>query len=538
MAGFKPDSGGGFFQGVASFDPGQDRVILWTRYTTTPIDEGKPGILLDVAKDKYFQEVIVSESVMVDLTSDFTVYVDVSNLQSNSRYYYRFRNQKSGAASVVGETKTLPSAGEATEVKMAVVSCANFQAGLFNVYGAVAESDVDVVIHLGDYIYENGVGGYGENDLTTTLGRTHEPEAETIQLEDYRTRYRQYRSDEQLQKAHQLKPFICVWDDHEIIGNAYKDGAQNHQEYEGSFEARKMNALQVWHEYLPVRVMDKKLIYRSFDFAGLVNLMMLDTRITGRDRQLDYSSYLTAGSLDRAAFIADWQNPNRTLLGTSQRSWLISQLESSSAGWQVFGNQVLMGRMLVPAELLALTTQIGAANSGPGLYAQYKALVAELVLIKLRIRQGDSTVSNEEKARVETVLPYNLDAWDGYPVEREMIFAAAAGKKLISLAGDTHNAWYSQLTDASAEKIGAEFATPSVSSPGLEALFNNDAEALAGIEQALPIVVDDLQYLNASQRGFLRVSFTASSAEAEWNFGQNLATKDITTSVGNSASEH
>ncbi len=533
--GIDPDTGGGFLQGVASFDPAQEGVVLWTRYTLAPGEEGSPEILLDVAKDVGFSEVIVSEPVRVDLNSDFTVYVDVSNLQSNTRYYYRFRNQKTGVASVVGETKTLPQEGEVSEVKMAVVSCANFQAGLFNVYGAVAESDVDVVIHLGDYMYEYGAGEYGDNALTDTLGRAHEPENETVLLEDYRTRYRQYRSDEQLQKAHQLKPFICVWDDHEIANNAYKDGAQNHQQDEGSFDTRKMNALQVWHEYLPARVDDKTKIYRGFNFGGLVNLLMLDTRIIGRDKQLDYYSYLKPNGIDREAFLADWQNPNRTMLGTEQASWLMSQLESSSANWQVLGNQVLMGRMLVPVELLALTTQLSGGDIQPELYAQYKALVTELVLIKLRLRQGDPTVSQEEKARVETVLPYNLDAWDGYPLERERVLAAATGKKLISLAGDTHNAWHSQLSDVGGNRLGTEFATASVSSPGLEAIFNYNAEAIAGIEQALPVLIDDLQYLDASHRGFLKVSFTAGSAEAEWRFVQTLATKNSTTNTGNTA---
>lgn len=104
---------------------------------------------------------------------------------------------------------------------MAVVSCANFQAGLFNVYGAVAESDADVVVHLGDYIYEYQAGGCGTHATTASLKREHQPAGEIIKTDDYRQRYRQYRSDEQLQKAHQLKPFICVWDDHEITNDAY-----------------------------------------------------------------------------------------------------------------------------------------------------------------------------------------------------------------------------------------------------------------------------------------------------------------------------
>lgn len=532
-----PSRNGGFLEGVASFDPTQEKVILWTRYTPAPNESGKPEILLDVATDKEFNQVLVSESVVVDTGSDNTVNVDVSNLTSNTNYYYRFRNERTGAISVVGETRTLPAAGEASEVKMAVVSCANYQSGLFNVYGAVAESDADVVVHLGDYIYEYGLGGYGTTELTIPLERVHHPKDEILTLEEYRARYRQYRRDEQLQKAHQLKPFICVWDDHEIANNAYENGAQNHQAGEGDFETRKLNAIQAWHEYLPARVADNAKIYRNFEIAGIINLMMLDTRIIGRNQQLNYNDYLTPNGLDAAAFLTDWQNPNRTILGAEQRSWLMSTLRTSSATWQVLGNQVLMGKMFLPAELLLVVSQIAAGNASPELFAQLTALITQLVSIKVRILQGDTTVSDAERARVETVLPYNLDAWDGYPVEREMIYAVAAGKKLISLAGDTHNAWYSDLSAALGNKVGAEFATSSVSSPGIELIFGNNAEVLDGVEQAFTTLIDDLHYLNASDRGYVMATFSNSEAQADWRFVRTLAAKNTTTTTDYTASE-
>ncbi|MGB0523261.1 MAG: alkaline phosphatase D family protein [Flammeovirgaceae bacterium] len=528
----------GFLQGVASFDPSQDGVILWSRYTPASNETFIEPIIVDVATDASFTSVVASQSVHIDVSSDLTVIVDLSNLNSNTKYYYRFRNERSGAVSVTGETRTLPAVGEASEIKLAVVSCANYQVGLFNTYGAVAESDADVVIHLGDYIYEYEIGGYGTNDLTTSLSRQHDPAGEIVSLDEYRTRYRQYRSDEQLQKAHQLKPFICVWDDHEVTNDAYKDGAENHQADEGDFETRKLAAIQAWHEYLPARVSDNSEIYRSFDFAGIVKLMMLDTRIVGRDKQLDYLNYFTPTGLDAAAFAADWQNPTRTLLGTKQLSWLTTELASSTANWNVLGTQVLMGKYMIPAELLIITAQIAAVGLTPELLTQYNALVTELATIKTRILLGDPTVTAEERARVETVLPYNLDAWDGYPVEREAVYAAANGKKLIAVAGDTHNAWHSNLTDISKAKVGAEFATASVSSPGFEALFGTDPTVLAGFEQANNLLIDDLQYSNASKRGFLLVSFTASAASADWRFIETLATVNTTTSSGNTVVEN
>ena len=535
---FNPDGEFGFFEGVASFDPTQDQVILWTRYTPASNEDGAPTILLDVATDTEFNTLVASESVEIDMNSDFTVNVDVSNLQSNTEYFYRFRNERTNSVSITGQTKTLPGPGEATEVKLAVMSCANFPSGLFNAYGAVAESDADIVVHLGDYIYEYPVNDYGTNELTATLRREHEPAGEIITTDEYRTRYRQYRRDSQLQEAHRLKPFICVWDDHEIANDAYRDGAENHQPDEGDYETRKMSALQVWHEYLPARVTANDLVYRNFEIAGLVNLMMLDTRIVGRDRQLNYADYLNLdGSLD-ASFAADWQNPNRTILGAEQRTWLTGQLSSNNLPWQVLGTQVLMGKYYIPAELLGITAEIAAAGSAtPEQLAQYNALVTELVDIKIRIATGDPTVTDAERLRVQTVLPYNLDAWDGYPVEREAILTSATGKRLVSLAGDTHNAWHSNLTNANSIKVGVEFAASSVSSPGFEDIFGTDPTVIRAFEAANVALIDDLIYADASRRGFLLVTFSQGQAMAQWEFIQTLATVNTQTTTGNTATE-
>jgi alkaline phosphatase D len=535
---FTPEGDFGFFEGVASFDPTQQQVVLWTRYTPATNEPTKPSILLDVSKTSDFKDLVVSESVVVDTESDNTVYVDVDKLTSNTKYYYRFRHEKTGAVSVVGETKTLPAPGQASEVKLAVVSCSNFQAGLFNVYGAVAESNADIVVHLGDYIYEYASGGYGSNESTASLNRQHKPAGEIVSLEDYRARYRQYRSDEQLQKAHQLKPFICVWDDHEIANDAYTDGAENHQPAtEGSFVDRKAHALQAWHEYLPARVSEQSEIYRNFEIAGIVNLIMLDTRIVGRNKQLNYADYLSESGLNVAAFMQAWMNPQRTLLGTKQREWLGGKMAGSSATWQVLGNQVLMAKIFIPAELLLLTAQIAAGGVTPEFFEQYNTVVTQLVTIKIRIKQGDPSVTAEERARVETVLPYNLDSWDGYPTEREAVFAAAKGKKLISLAGDTHNAWYSDLLDAEGNKVGAEFATASVSSPGFEAIFGTDPTVIAGFQMAYTTLVDGLIYVDAARRGYVMATFSSSSAKADWQFVSTLATKNTTTESGKIGTE-
>ena len=523
----------GFREGVASFDPSATGVILWTRYTPATNEPGDASLRWEVATSSAFSALVASGVVAAATTTDYTAAVDVPGLAANTKYYYRFRNERTKAESVVGETKTLPTGSQAGSVKLAVVSCANFQAGLFNVYGAVAASDADAVVHLGDYIYEYGAGGYGTNPATAGLNRAHLPATEIISLSDYRTRYRQYRSDKQLQRAHQLKPFICVWDDHEYANDAYTGGAENHQPAtEGSFEDRKRVANQVWFEYLPARTADKTKIYRRFEFGNLVNLLMLDTRIVGRDQQLSLSNYAT----NPTAFVQALTSSSRSMLGTDQRAWLSSALSSSTARWQVLGSQVLMGKMTIPAELLSLVAQL-AAGPTPALLAQYSTQATQLSIIKTRILAGDPTVTATERTRVSTVLPYNLDAWDGYPAERERVYAAAAGKKLISLAGDTHNAWHSDLTTAASQRAGAEFACSSVSSPGFEALLAGNAAAIAGFEQSNALLIDDLQYLDASKRGYILATFTASNATAEYRYVAGLETENATTTTGRTVVE-
>jgi alkaline phosphatase D len=528
----------GFHEGVASFDPSATSVILWTRYTTATNEPTEATVRWEVATTNAFSPLVASGTAVATAAADYTVAVDVPGLTANQKYYYRFSTERTGATSVVGETRTLPTGAQASSVKLAVVSCANFQAGLFNVYGAVAASDADAVVHLGDYIYEYGAGQYGTNASTAALNRTHQPATELVSLGDYRTRYRQYRGDKQLQRAHQLKPFICIWDDHEYANDAYTTGAENHQPAtEGSFEDRKRAANQAWFEYLPARVTDKTRIYRSFEFGNLVNLLMLDTRLVGRDKQLSLNDYFSsAGVFDTATFGAAWQNPNRSLLGSAQRAWLASSLGSSPAKWQALGSQVLLGKMYIPVELLTLVGQL-AAGPTPALLAQYSTQATQLSVIKTRILNNDPTVTAAERARVETVLPYNLDAWDGYPAEREKLYAAAGTKKLISLAGDTHNAWHSDLRDAAGRRVGAEFACSSVSSPGFEALLAGSAAAIQGFEQSNQLLIDDLLYLDAARRGYVLATFTATNATAEYRYVAALDVESTTTTTGKTVVE-
>lgn len=520
-----------FLHGVGSFDPTSNAVLIWTRFTPTTEEVGTfIAIRWQVALDAGFHDVVQEGVQYTSASKDFTVIEDVTGLAANKKYYYRFLQDALKEESLIGETITLPEPGAAMDsVKFAVCSCSNFPAGLFNVYDAIAKSEADVVLHLGDYIYEYEEGGYGTNENTEGLNRVHDPKNEILTVEDYRLRYRQYRTDEGLQLAHQKKPFMVVWDDHEITNDAYNEGAENHDESEGSYEARKQRAIQVHGEYLPIRTENGAVIYRNFEFGNLVNLVLLDTRITGRDKQLAFGNFFGAdGSFDFAGFAAALADPDRNLMGEQQLNWAAGAIAGSSATWQVLGQQVLMGKMFVPAELLIAIGAVASGNATAETFAQLVQTLTELAALKARLLQGDTTLTPEELGRINTVVPYNLDAWDGYGVEREKLFAILNGKKTIVLAGDTHNAWHNELIDSNGNKIGEEFACASVSSPGFEGLFGNDPTTIAGIEQAFTLLIDNLQYFDAAQRGYVLVEINAGAANASYRFIDTL----VSTSYG------
>lgn len=533
-----PNQQGSFAQGVASFDPTDSQVIIWTRVSPTSATTTKVAVTYQLATDAAFAGVVKTESVDALADDDFTLSIDLSGLKSNTRYHYRFSLANTSIQSVVGETKTLPRGTELGEVKLAFCSCSNYPAGLFNVYGAMAASDADVVLHLGDYIYEYGAGQYGSNTTTGTLSRAHLPTTEILSLDDYRTRFKQYRSDPQLQLAHQKKPFICVWDDHEVANDAYRDGAQNHQANEGPFATRKAASLKAYHEYIGIRTTVNEKIYRSFTFGNILNLHMLDTRLIGRDKQLDYATYLSNGQLDQAAFQRDWLSPNRTMLGSEQLAWLGQALNAGTAAWQVLGQQVLMSKMYLPAELASTLAQVQAESTqgtvNPAALQRVQGQVLELVQLKNRVNTNDSTLTAQERARISNVLPYNLDAWDGYPAEREAVLALAKAKKLLALAGDTHNAWYADLTANSGALAGHEMATPSVTSPGFEGIVGNNTTIISIFEQALTTLIDDLNYANISQKGYVQITFTTSQAVSEWRYVNSITTQTQSTTVGRS----
>lgn len=511
-----------FDHGVASGDPLADRIMVWTRVSPKDGSTADIEVSWEVASDAAFTDLLHSGSASTGEARDFTLKVDVQNLTPGQSYYYRFK--AGSAVSPFGKMKTLPSSG-VEQVRFAVLSCSNFPAGYFHAYAQAAqESELDAVLHLGDYIYEYGTGGYATEDAAA-LGRSlpEDNAGELLSLSDYRKRYALYRTDTDLQALHAAAPFIAVWDDHEVTNDTWMNGAENHNEGEGDFNERKLAALQAYFEWLPVRPAsedDELTIYRSFDFGDLVSLHMLDTRIIGRDEQLNYADYYSASGFDAARFTADVSATDRSLLGQTQMDWLQSQIAVSSATWQVLGQQVLMGRMLLPAEMLTALSNPAGADLG--------STLTELVTLKLRVQAGDPTLTTEDIARIQTVIPYNLDAWDGYAYEREAIFGLARSldKNLVVLAGDTHNAWANNLKTLTGDPVGVEFATAGVTSPGLESYLGLPAEAMPQAEQAITLLVDELQYLNANQRGYMLVTFTPDEARADWRYVSTVKARD------------
>ena len=507
--------------GVSSGDPLADRVILWTHAQVPGLSEDV-ALTYEVATDASFTTLVSSGSTKATAATGHTAKADATGLAAGKDYFFRFRS--GDTVSPVGRTRTLPAAGS-TSVSLAVFSCSNYPAGYFNVYAEAAKSGAQFAVHLGDFIYEYGAGGYASTDAKA-LGRVVEPANECLSLADYRKRYAQYRSDPDSKVFSASLPLIAVWDDHEVANDTYKDGAENHTATtEGSFAARRAAAIQAWHEWMPVRAPDASnlmKIYRSFDFGGLAALHMLDTRVIGRDKQVEFAELLNPATAATAQ--ATLASTSRTIMGSTQLQWLQGQLAASKATWQVLGQQVLMGRMNIPAPILVETIQPGAGVT----VSQYAAIVA-------KAQTAPATLTAAEKAILaQPSIPYNLDAWDGYQAARETVLGTARslGKNLVVLSGDTHNAWANELADMGGNAVGVEFATSSVSSPGFEEYLPQENPAmLAGAFQQL---IKTLKYCDTARRGYMLLTATATECRADWVYVNTITSRNYTASTDKS----
>lgn len=492
-----------FFHGVASGDPLSDRVIIWTRLSPEDMEMESYEISWRVATDPQLENIVQSGTAQTEATRDYTVKVDVTGLNPGTTYYYGFTFD--GKHSLTGRTQTSPGSESVEQLRFGVVSCSNYQAGYFNAYRHLAQrNDLDAIIHLGDYIYEYADGIYGNEGIIAE--RPIDPSQEIITLEEYRTRYSTYRLDTNLIRAHQQAAFITVWDDHETANDAYKDGAQNHTEgAEGSWEDRKAAGKQAYFEWMPIREQENQIVYRKIQYGELMDLILLDTRLEGREKQLDD---VTSEEIN---------NENRTILGATQRQWLLEQLSNSSAKWKVIGQQVVFSEFNV----------------------------------------GWTSLADNSLGGYNAVESFFLDIWDGYPTERTQILDHVRNNNIdnvVILTGDFHSSFafdvadhpidvtlqenpifgmvpfhspndnYNQETGEGA--VAVEFATPSVTSANfdenggitlatiLQAQMNNTIQPNADLNIGNPN--PHMKYVDLIKHGYFLLDLNGDRAQADW----------------------
>jgi len=480
----------GFTHGTATGEPGPTSMLFWTRF----VGSGQPVPLkLEIATDPRMARIAKRAELVADPARDHTARVSVTGLQPGKTYYYRFLGpQKSRSA--VGRTRTLPD-GAVPAFRLGVFSCSNLPFGWFNAYGhAVAADDIDLMVHLGDYIYEYPRGTY-PTVQQTVAGRSIEPAGEIVRREDYWQRYQSYRADPDLQAIHGLFPAVTIWDDHELANDAWVGGAENHQTgSEGSWSDRLAAAKAAYWDWMPVS--DRP--YARYDIGRLATLFRLETRITGRDEQLNLQKAIKAGPDTMTAITRlrdeQWAAGNRQMLGLAQEKWLFDEMQAASrrgVRWQLLAQQVVMGKIMMP--------QNASALAGPNPDPQVAGFL------------GAASVA------AKAGLPLNLDAWDGYPAARARVLASAqrAGADLVVLAGDTHNAWANDLVN-DGRPAGVEFAGQSVTSPGFEAYLRSapPASVASALVQANPT----LKWADTAQRGYMQITLTPAEAACEWRF--------------------
>jgi alkaline phosphatase D len=480
-----------FRHGVASGDPLHKRVMLWTRITPRRVSDEPIQVQWVMARDPQMRHIVAKDDLETHAGRDYTVKVDVEDLEPGTTYYYRFRAQ--GVHSPLGRTRTL-SVGNVDRLRLAVTSCSNYPYGFFNAYGAIgARHDLDAVLHLGDYIYEYANAEYGDG---TALNRLPVPNKETVALQDYRERHALYKTDPDLQEAHRQHPFITIWDDHETANNAWIGGAENHQvASEGDWLMRKAAALKAYFEWMPIREpqglndllqqQQTPAIYRRFRFGNLAELTMLDTRLIGRDEQV-------AKRTDAAAI----NNPARQLLGTAQEQWLKSALLRSSVDkvqWRVIGQQIMMAQLSL---------------------------------------DGGKTIANE-------------DQWDGYKPARERLFNHIKQEginNVVVLSGDIHSTWGNELTmnpyDGSYTpgtgkgSLGVEFITPGVTSPFLFPDTPEGAAQAAGAAAQIKGINPQIRTAELFRRGYMVLDIDKQRAQCEWFYPKTLQQRSLLLDEG------
>jgi len=433
-----------FTLGVASGEPWEDSVVLWTRLAPDALNGGGMGtqsveVKWELASDEQMKNIVASGTAVAAPDLGHAVHVEVFGLQPARWYWYRFT--AGNEVSPLGRTRTAPAAGVMVErFNLAFASCQHYETGLYTAYQHMCEENLDLVVFLGDYIYE----------YATIEGRVRKHNGkEIMSLTDYRNRYALYKSDPLLQRAHAQFPWIVTWDDHEVANNYAGLYVPTQQT---GVEARRAAAYQAYFEHMPLRpsllrqgpYMD---LYRDLSFGRLIEMQVLDTR------QFRTPQPCGDGTKEPCDGVYDSQ---ATIMGRAQKRWLLRNLDRSPARWNVLAQQVMM-------------TQL---NMDPG--------------------EGRK---------------FSMDKWAGYNVELKDVMRFLAQRKPnnpIVLTGDIHSNWVTDLK-ADFDKpesavVGAEFTGTSISSSG------DGADVRPGIEK-LYSKNPHLQFYNG-QRGYVRCTVT------------------------------
>ena len=437
-----------FKLGVACGDPTSAGGVLWTRLAPRPLElEGgmdgqKVTVNWEVADDDRFARVVRRGRATAALELSYSVHVDVDGLSPDRWYFYRFT--VGDAVSPVGRLRTAPAAGAVVPLRLAVASCQNYEQGYFTALEHLAREDVDLVAHLGDYIYESSAPG---------RPRQHAG-LEPRTLDDYRRRYAQYKTDPALQQAHLVCPWLVTWDDHEVDNNYAGSHGELFMESEEQMRTRRAAAYQAWWEHTPAHVPRARSwadldITRTLDWGALARFHVLDTR--------QYRSNQACGGGTRAVPCDDWADESRTMLGAPQESWLADGLSASKARWQVLAQQV----MLAPFD----------GDPGP-----------------------------------ETSVA--MDRWDGYPAARGRLLrtiAERAPNRTVVLTGDIHASLVNELRPdddrPETPPIAAEFVGTSISSSG------DGSDRWPNMNDAVMAANPHLKWHNA-RRGYMTCNVT------------------------------
>lgn len=466
-----------FRHGVASGDPLPDSVLLWTRLTpsaaATPGSGrgGQSAVDWEMAYDADFRRIAAQGRVVTGAGRDHTVKADVTGLDPDTWYFYRFSWQ--GAVSPVGRTRTAPAVGSAvTQLRFGVVSCSDWQAGHFAAYRHLAErGDLDLVIHLGDYLYEY--------EARSDAPRRHDPPVEMTTLTHYRRRHAQYKTDPSLRALHAAAPFAVTWDDHESANDAWSGGAENHTEPdEGAWAHRRAMSQQAYAEWMPVRYEPGGKLYRRLTFGSLAELSMLDLR--------SYRSEQVAHPFDSGI-----HDEERTITGKEQLDWLTSGLSTARTQWKLVGNSVMISPVQFPStlntrEFDALTEVIGPIEG----------------------------------------VPYNVDQWDGYTADRTEVLRTLRDHGVsgtVFLTGDIHSGWAAELPadpltyPLSGDSVATELVCTSVTSDNIDDYLGVPPRTLSlVVEAVLKLANPHVKYLDFDSHGFSVLEITPEAVSMDW----------------------